>query len=133
MSQENVEIVREVLDAYTRGDKDGWTKFMDPELETFPVAEFPEPSPLIGPDAAWDFYQQFAGTMARTEPYETTELIDAGDRVFACQRGTLHGRGSGAEIEFKLWGVFTFDQRRLVRTQWFSERSEALEAAGLRE
>jgi ketosteroid isomerase-like protein len=48
MAQENVEIVRRAMDAYNLGDKDGWAKFMDPELETFPVPEFPEPGPLIG-------------------------------------------------------------------------------------
>ena len=52
MSQENVEIVREAMDAYNLGDKDRWAQFMDPELETFPVAQFPEAGPVIGPDAA---------------------------------------------------------------------------------
>ena len=139
MSRENMEIVREAMDAYNLGDKDGWAQFMDPELETFPVAEFPEPGPLIGPDAAWDFYQRIAETLAdsalfETSGFETAELTDAGERVFACQRTPLQGRGSVEEVEFKdLWGVHTFDQGRWVRTQWFSKRSEALAAAGLSE
>jgi ketosteroid isomerase-like protein len=138
MSQENVENVRRAMDAYSLGDKNGWAKFMDPELETFPVPEFPEPGPLIGPDAVWDFYQQFAETMAasklfETADFETAELIDTGERVVACQRTPLHGRGSVDEIEFELWGVHTFDQGRWVRTQWFWNRAEALEAAGLSE
>ena len=96
MSQENAEIVREAMDAYNLGDKDRCARFMDPELETFPVAQFPEPGPLIGPDAAWDFYQRFGDTMAGSElfetaGFETTELIDAGERVFACQRTPLQG------------------------------------------
>jgi ketosteroid isomerase-like protein len=138
MSKENVEIVREAMDAYNLGDKDGWAKFMDPELETFPVPEFPEPGPLIGPGAAWDFYQQFGDTMTASKLYETAgfetaELIDAGERVVACQRTPLRGRGSVDEMEVKLWGVHTFDQGRWVRTQWFWDRDEALEAAGLSE
>jgi hypothetical protein len=72
MSQENVEIVREAMDAYNLGDKDGWARFMDPGLETFPVPEFPEPGSLIGPDAAWDFYQRFGETMAASKLYETS-------------------------------------------------------------
>ena len=124
MSQENVEIVREAMEAYNLGDKDEW--------------EFPEPGPLLGPDAAWDFYQRFRETMAGSKLYETaevetTELIDAGERVFACQRTQMQGRGSVEEVEHKLWGVHTFDQGRWVRTQWFMERSEALAAAGLLE
>jgi ketosteroid isomerase-like protein len=107
MSQNNVEIVREAMDAYNLGDKDGWARFMDPGLETFPVPEFPEPGSLIGPDAAWDFYQRFGETMAasklyETSDFETAELIDAGDRVVACQRTPLHGRGG--EVVVELWG-----------------------------
>ena len=136
MSAENVKIVREAMDAYNLGDRDRWAKFMDPELETFPVPEFPEPGPLIGPDAAWAFYQRFAETMAASKLYETAEfetadLTDAGERVVACQRTPLQGRGSVDEIEFALWGVHTFDQGRWVRTQWFWNRDEALDAAGL--
>ncbi len=138
MSQENAQIVRKAMDAYNLGDKDGWARFMDPNLETFPVPEFPEPGPLIGPDAAWDFYQRFGETIAgsklfETSRFETTELIDAGERVFACQRTPLQGRGSVEEVEFRLWGVHTFDQGRWVRTRWFFDRSEALAAAGLSE
>jgi ketosteroid isomerase-like protein len=133
MSQENVEIVREAMDAYNLGDKDGWARLMDPGLETFPVPEFPEPGSLIGPDAAWDFYQRFGETMAASKLYETSgfetaELIDAGDRVVACQRTPLHGRRG--EVVVELWGVHTFDQGRWVRTQWFWSRDEALKAAG---
>ena len=129
MSQENVEIVREAMDAYNLGDKDEWAQCMDPELETFPVPEFPKPGSLIGPDAAWEFYERFGETMAGSKLYETAEvetaeLIDAGERVFACQRTALQGRGSVEEIEFKLWGVHTFDQGRWLRTPWFLERGE---------
>jgi hypothetical protein len=109
---------------------------MDPELETVPVPEFPEPGPLIGPDAAWDFYLQFAETIASSElfetaGFETAEVTDAGEQVVACQRTPLHGRGNVDEIQFELWGVHTFDQGRWVRTQWFWTKDEALEAAGL--
>ena len=136
MSQENVELVREAMDAYNLGDEDGWSRFMDPGLETVPVPEFPEPGSLIGPDAAWDFYKRFGETMAASKLYEssgfeTAELIDAGDRVVACQRTPLHGRRG--EVVVELWGVHTFDQGRWVRTQWLWSRDEALEAAGLSE
>jgi ketosteroid isomerase-like protein len=138
MSAQNVEAVRAAMDAYNVGDKDEWAKFMDPGLETFPVAEFPEPGPLFGPDAAWDFYQRFGETMASSKMYETAgfetaELIDAGEQVVACQRTPLQGRGSVEELDVALWGVHTFDQGRWVRTQWFWDRDDAFEAAGLSE
>ena len=42
-------------------------------------------------------------------------------------------RGSEARIEFKLYGVFRFQGGKMVRAQWFLDREQALEAAGLRE
>ena len=133
MSKENVEIVRQVLHAYRRGDKAAWTNLMDPELETDPVAAWPEPGPFIGPDAAWDFYKQFEEMWAAREPYELTELIGAGNKVFICQEASMRGQARAAEVGFKLWAVNTLGNGRVIRTQWFSERGEALEAAGLSE
>jgi hypothetical protein len=60
MSEENVRAFRDWVDAYNRGDKHAWTNLMDPELETLPLPEWPESGPLIGPDAAWDFYKREA-------------------------------------------------------------------------
>ena len=45
----------------------------------------------------------------------------------------MRGQASAAEVGFKLWAVNTLRNGRIIRTQWFNERSEALEAAGLRE
>jgi hypothetical protein len=67
------------------------------------------------------------------EAYEITELIDAGDSLFTCREAPMRGRASAAEVGFKLWGVHTLRDGRIYRTQWFNERSEALEAAGLPE
>jgi ketosteroid isomerase-like protein len=39
----------------------------------------------------------------------------------------------GAEVEINYWVVITFRQGRIVRDQWFGDRAEALEAAGLQE
>ena len=111
----------QVLHAYRRGDKAAWTNLMDPELETDPVAAWPEPGPFIGPDAAWDFYKQFEEMWAAREPYELTELIGAGNKVFICQEASMRGQASAAEVGFKLWAVSTLGNGRVIRTQWFSE------------
>jgi ketosteroid isomerase-like protein len=133
LSEENVQAIRDASDAYNRGDKRAWTNLMDPELETFPLPEWPESGPFIGPDAAWDFYKHFEEMLPAWEAYEITELIDAGDSLFVCQEAPMRGRASAVEVAFKLWGVHTLRDGRIKRTQWFNERSEALEAAGLAE
>ena len=133
MSEENVEVFKAWVDAWNRDDKRAWTNLMDPELETVPLTEWPESGPFIRPDAAWDFYKHFEEALPTREAYEITELIDAGDSLVACQEAPMRGRSSAAEVGFKLWAVYTFRDGRINRTQWFNERSEALEAAGLSE
>jgi ketosteroid isomerase-like protein len=48
-------------------------------------------------------------------------------------RGDLRGRESGADVGFDYRPVSTVRGGKVVRDHWFTDRSEALEAAGLRE
>ena len=43
------------------------------------------------------------------------------------------GRGSGAPVEAMIYNVWTVRQGKAVRVRGYGSRSEALEAAGLRE
>jgi ketosteroid isomerase-like protein len=62
------------------------------------------------------------------------ELVDAGaDKILVHWRSAVRGRTSGVEVELNYWVVVTFREGRIVRDQWFADRAEALEAAGLRE
>jgi ketosteroid isomerase-like protein len=55
MSQENVETVRQSLDALHRRDGAAWVALCDPEMEWFPPANWPETATIRGPEATWDF------------------------------------------------------------------------------
>jgi hypothetical protein len=69
-----------------------------PSLRRVPLPEWPESGPFIGPDAAWDFYKHFEEMLPVREAYEITELIDAGDSLFACYEAPMRGRASTAEV-----------------------------------
>jgi ketosteroid isomerase-like protein len=45
----------------------------------------------------------------------------------------LRGRGSGVEVEWRRWCVVTMRNGRILRSEWFLDRAEALEAAELSE
>jgi len=64
---------------------------------------------------------------------DVNDVIGAGDRVLASL--TLRGRGrqSGAATSWDLWQVWTIRDGKVVRGQAFTSKTEALEAAGLRE
>ena len=63
-----------------------------------------------------------------------TEFIDAGaNKVLLQYRTYVRGTGSGAKVEFRRWCVVTMRKGRTLRNEWFTDRAEALEAAGLSE
>ena len=133
MSQENVEAVRRGLDAFNRRDKAAWIAVCDPEVENFPPHEWPESAPARGAEAIWEFFVEAVKAWEEGS-FEWGELIDAEpDKVVANQRRQMRGKASGAGVDWSYWVVFTFRDRRLLRFEWFADRAEALEAAGLSE
>ena len=132
MSEENVELARRALDALRRRDRDTWFAVHDEDFEVVPIREFPEAG-VRGPAAAWDFYLEAMEPFEQV-PVDTAELVDAGaDKVLIHQRYDVRGRESGADVPFDYWLVATIRQGKVLRTQWFADRAEALEAAGLSE
>lgn len=133
MSQENVESLRQGLDAFYRRDRAAWLALCDPEFETVPSDDWPESDPIRGPEAAWDFY---VGADAPWEesPYELIEVSDAGnDNIIANMRREMRGKASGAGVEYSYWVAATFRNGKVLRIAWFGERATALRAAGLSE
>jgi ketosteroid isomerase-like protein len=133
MSGENVETLKRGIDAFNRGDKAAWIALAHPDAETVPTPDWPEQGPYLGPEAAWEFYAQAEEVFATPPPEpEEWEIIDAGEKLFAANPRAIGVRGEDT-IDFNLYGVFTFRRGKITRTQWFLEREQALEAAGLRE
>jgi ketosteroid isomerase-like protein len=134
MSQENIELFRRVMEALVRRDRAAWLALHDEDVELVPIREWPEPE-VRGREAAWDFMVRLIDAF---EPIsiadEHVDLVDAGaDKILVHQRYPFRGRGSGAEVEFEYWLVVTIQRGKVVRGQWFVDRGEALEAAGLQE
>ena len=67
-----------------------------------------------------------------TIDYEPTELIDVGDEVLAFVRIRARGRASHAEVAYEHPQLWTLRDGQVVRMRVFSDRDEALRAAGLR-
>jgi ketosteroid isomerase-like protein len=132
MSEENVELVRRGLEALDRRDLSSWLALSDGDLEVVPSRDWPEPG-VRGPEAVFDWYVQAFDSL---QPFRTadTEFIDAGaDKVLLQYRTDVRGKGSGAKVEFRRWCLVTMRKGRDLRHEWFTDRAEALEAAGLAE
>jgi ketosteroid isomerase-like protein len=134
MSQENVETVRQMLEAFDRRDRAAWLAPRDDQdHEVVTDRYWPEADAVRGREAAWEFYVKVAEAFEQL-PVADAELVDAGaDKVLIHQRSDVRGRTSGPEVELNYWVVITFREGRIVRDQWFADPAEGLEAAGLSE
>jgi ketosteroid isomerase-like protein len=56
-----------------------------------------------------------------------------GDHVVAAVRLRGRGRGSGVEVDARFYEVYTLSHGKILRMDQFTQRSEALQAVGLRE
>jgi ketosteroid isomerase-like protein len=133
MSQENVETQRRALEAFNRRDRAVWLAVCDPEVENVPPREWPESDPIRGSEAVWDFYVE-GNQPWEDSPFENVEVIDAGnDKVVVDMRREVRGKASGVSIAWRYWQVGTLRNGKILRIEWFADRAEALEAAGLQE
>ncbi len=132
MSRENVELVRSAYQAGAERGPAAALDFFHREAEWHPQREDPDSTPRRGREAIMRYFDQWLDAWQdfRMEP---ESLLDAGDKVVALIRITGRGRSSGIEFpELQSAHVITLRESQIVRVQAFSDRDEALQAAGLR-
>jgi uncharacterized protein len=133
MSQENVEIVRQALDAVNRRDLETMDACISEEAEFHSVLAASEGRVFRGHQGARDYFAWFDEAFEEFRT-EVEEVIDAGeDRVVALVTFTARGRESGVTLDQRNGLVITFEGERIVRMDSYFDPAEALEAAGLRE
>jgi ketosteroid isomerase-like protein len=133
MSQENVELAREALDAFSRDGVTGLLAFLDPNIEWVSIPGFlPDAEDRRGHAGVIRWFEQIGELFADTR-WEAREFVDSGDRLMIASTVSGRGRVSGAVAETALFHAITVRDGRVVRFESYLERDEALEAAGLRE
>ena len=133
MSQENVEIVRNAFDAFTRGDMEGVLRLCDEDILITQPQELPGVSQQqrghsgvleafsIWPEQ-WDDYRT-----------EILRMVDSGDYVVVTTQTGGRGKRSRVEVEMEFTLVFSVRNERIVEMQIFMREDQALDAAGLSE
>jgi ketosteroid isomerase-like protein len=129
MSQENVEIVRRLAEAFQH-DEEAWLSTVDPALEWYPIEEAHSLS--RGHEAAirvrrswlenWEGHQM-----------DVEEVKDGADSVVACLHLTGRGKMSGVEVDLRVYMHFKLRDGKIVYCYEYADRGEVLEAAGLSE
>ena len=130
MSQENVEVVRRAFayEMYGVGDRAEAEAIFDPDVVINPTEE----GPSHGLDAIRDNIEQWKDAWDELE-VTPEEFIDAGHRVLVTAHHRGRGRGSGIEVDARLYLVYSLLNGKVARQDEYTERASALEAAGLSE
>lgn len=133
MSQENVDIVGSVFSALNRRDLETAFGFADPEIVVDATRRVFNPTTYTGFEGLRQMQADLEEVWEEFR-FERSELIDAGDRVVVIGHLRGKGKGSGAEVEQPIAGIWTVRDGRVVRIEiGYTDPSEALEVAGLRE
>ena len=123
-------MLRSLYGAFNRSDFDAAVEAVHPDIE---FVRFGDQVPVRGVAALRGWMEPDAFEDQRFEPLD---FRVNGDKIFVRHHFTARGAGSGIELDFTAFAVFTLDDDGLVtRLEAFPphEEAEALEAAGLSE
>ena len=128
MAEENAEVIREMLKAFSRGDVDGVLARFDPRCELREPPEMVETAAYHGHDGirAWMANLRQVGAIV----FEPVRFSGNGDIVVCEVAGRGRGQASGAPFDWSTWAVFEMRDARIVRLQAFLTQEEAQKAAG---
>jgi len=131
MSPDDLNAVRELYEAYNRGDYDQATAMLHEDVELQQWGAAPDADVYVGREA---FVRGIVRWVSSFEPgfqYVPEDLIDGGERVMV--RVVLRGRGreSGIDLEQVVWQVWEVRDGSPWKVIVFSDEAAAREAAGL--
>jgi ketosteroid isomerase-like protein len=131
LSRQNVDIVLAILDAFNRGDMQGFLDLCDPDIEWDLSRRLIDPEKYRGHDGVKKFFEQQLEAWEEVPLMEAEELIDAGDRVVAFVRVHGRGKGSGAAVDARIAQVWTIRGGKATRLEYYGDRTKALNSVGL--
>jgi ketosteroid isomerase-like protein len=151
MSQENVEIVRRTFQEFmdllaaipgdepaTHVERYGDVPALIERFESTIEWDFsrfvgwPEEQVYYGHEGLVKFWRAYLSAWGSIV-WDLDEFFDAGDQVVVFVRQRARGRTSGVDTEYPPYAqLWTLRDGKIVRFAAYSERDEALEAAGLR-
>ena len=126
--------IRRAVEAFNRRDADTFVALASPEVEWEDAMFWSGVARTYrGRGELREWFNEIveAWESIHVEIEEITEAAD--DRVFFGLSLVARGRGSGVETELRAWQLNRFADGKTVGRQVFLDRTEALEAAGLRE
>ena len=134
MSEENVEVVRRLLQAFADGGLDAMPELWDPDIE-WRAAEgaIDDVGEMHGPVAVRRYIQDWIDTFDDFSVVVEELRGVGGDRVLSIQRLKGRAKLSGTETDLRYAVVYTVRDGKVVRGQEYLSVDQALEGVGLSE
>jgi ketosteroid isomerase-like protein len=123
MSEENVELVRRIYEAWEQ--EESARDFIAEDIEYVNPSYAVEPGTRRGRKSFRVIRDTYEDFQIQVERY-----VDAGDEVVVLAQYKASGQGSGVPVSGEHGYVWTVRDGQAVRFQWFQSHREALEAAG---
>ena len=131
MSQENVEVVRGLFEAWNAQDMDRLRALFDPAVVVRAPEGWPEPGPFVGAEAVMRQWNQMRETFEADSLRITGDPVASADRVLA--RLVWRATGHGPETDMEMTGLWTVRGGLVYHVEFFWDHAEALKAVGLAE
>jgi ketosteroid isomerase-like protein len=129
VSQENVQLVREIYEAVAARDIPGFLGRLAANVEWLAPESLPWGGTHRGPEAVGQEY--FAGFLARVDDdfrLEAEELYDAGDSVAVAARLTAHARNGGTPFQTPAIQIWTISDGKVSRMRYLVDTAVVLKA-----
>ena len=132
MSQENVDVVRDALDAYSRRDIEAARQLHHPDMELdWSASRSALARVYRGIADAERFWAEYYETFEETD-VKPDRFIDLGETVVVPNVAYQRGR-DGIEVSARSTLVYTVRDHRIARICLYQREDEALKAVGLEE
>jgi ketosteroid isomerase-like protein len=133
VSQENVQMARELIEAWNRRDIDALLAAAAPDVEWTPAGPAAvESSAYRGPD---DIARGFESTWQGWDEFrlDESEIRDVGQSALWLGRATMRGAASRMQLDQEWAILIAFTDREVTSLRAFPAWRDALAAAGLEE
>ena len=132
MSQQNVDLVRGIYDAFAAGNVPAVLGAMSPDIEWNEAENFPlaDGNPYVGPDAV--LQGVFARLAAEWDGFAAVpdEIIDAGDTVIALGRYLGTYKATGKPIKAQMVHVWRIAGGKAAAFQQYTDTLQVGRATG---
>jgi ketosteroid isomerase-like protein len=133
MSRENVEVVRQVMEGVERRDDWEHLEVLAEDVVYRPIREITDAGEYRGRKQVRRYMEGFFTEVWDEISITNASYRDLDDKVIVRIEFVGRGRASAIETSGRTFSVFTVRDGQIVRWEDFTDRQEALDAAGLRE